>query len=111
MRGLVPMAKHIATMDYLTEDRMIVGNGPGSQDREYEIVGLDPEERWPRFDETALGLRALLTPGSPSFKGQFYDTEGVTLEPFGTPNHQVPIWIGSWGSEPGLRRIARLADG
>lgn len=52
MRGLVPMAKHIATMDYLTEDRMIVGNGPGSQDREYEIVGLDLEERWPRIDET-----------------------------------------------------------
>ena len=27
------------------------------------------------------------------------------------PEHPVPIWIGSWGSEAGLRRVARLADG
>ncbi|MBI4203132.1 MAG: LLM class flavin-dependent oxidoreductase [Chloroflexi bacterium] len=111
MRTLIPMAKHFATMDYMTEGRMVAGIGPGSQDREYQIVGLDHEERWPRFDEMARGLRALLTPGAPPFKGKFYSTEGVTFEPFGTPNHQVPIWIGSWGSEAGLRRVARLADG
>jgi alkanesulfonate monooxygenase SsuD/methylene tetrahydromethanopterin reductase-like flavin-dependent oxidoreductase (luciferase family) len=23
----------------------------------------------------------------------------------------VPIWVGSWGSEAGMRRVARLADG
>jgi alkanesulfonate monooxygenase SsuD/methylene tetrahydromethanopterin reductase-like flavin-dependent oxidoreductase (luciferase family) len=27
------------------------------------------------------------------------------------PAHNIPIWIGSWGSEAGLRRVARLGDG
>ena len=28
-----------------------------------------------------------------------------------SPRQEVPLWIGSWGSEAGLRRVARLADG
>ena len=32
-------------------------------------------------------------------------------EPFPVQVPGVPIWIGSWGSEAGLRRVARLGDG
>ena len=56
-------------------------------------------------------MRALwLREGSP-FKGEFYSTEGVVLEPYHTQQPGRPIWIGSWGSETGLRRTARLGDG
>jgi alkanesulfonate monooxygenase SsuD/methylene tetrahydromethanopterin reductase-like flavin-dependent oxidoreductase (luciferase family) len=33
------------------------------------------------------------------------------LEPFPAQTSGPPIWVGSWGSEIGLRRVARLADG
>ena len=36
---------------------------------------------------------------------------GVNLEPTPVQKPGLPIWIGSWGSNAGLRRVARLADG
>ncbi len=43
--------------------------------------------------------------------GSFYSTEGLELEPYPAQDGGPPIWIGSWGSGAGLRRVARLADG
>ena len=110
-RNPVLTAKILATLDVLTGGRVIAGIGPGSQDREYEIVGLDYKERWPRFDEAAKALRSLLHPNSTPFKGTYYSTEGITLGPHPSQQPSIPIWIGSWGSDVGLRRVARLADG
>ena len=45
------------------------------------------------------------------FKGSFYNTEGIVLEPFPSQKYGPPIWVGSWGSRAGLQRVARLADG
>ena len=74
-------------------------------------MGLDYKERWPRFDEAAKALRSLLHPYSTPFKGTYYSTEGITLGPHPSQQPSIPIWIGSWGSDVGLRRVARLADG
>ena len=43
--------------------------------------------------------------------GTFYTTEGITLAPAPAQPGGPPIWIGSWGSDAGLRRAARLGDG
>jgi alkanesulfonate monooxygenase SsuD/methylene tetrahydromethanopterin reductase-like flavin-dependent oxidoreductase (luciferase family) len=56
-------------------------------------------------------MRAYLNPDTAPFKGRFYDTTGVDLEPKPVQPGGLPIWIGSWGSTVGLRRVARLADG
>ena len=56
-------------------------------------------------------LRSLFRKGSAAFKGEFYSTEGLDLEPYPARQEGVPIWIGSWGSAAGLRRTARLGDG
>src|SRR5215204_2069656 len=112
VRGPVALAKSLAAIDLLSGGRLIVGVGPGSSARDYAAVGIPFEERWQRLDEAVHTLRALWHRDSPPFRGEFYSTEGVTLEPYpaqrpGGP----PIWIGSWGSEAGLRRTARLGDG
>jgi alkanesulfonate monooxygenase SsuD/methylene tetrahydromethanopterin reductase-like flavin-dependent oxidoreductase (luciferase family) len=43
--------------------------------------------------------------------GRFYSTEGISLDPHPAQPDGPPIWTGSWGSDAGLRRTARLADG
>jgi alkanesulfonate monooxygenase SsuD/methylene tetrahydromethanopterin reductase-like flavin-dependent oxidoreductase (luciferase family) len=109
-RGILVTAKQYAALDVLTGGRVIAGVGTGSLFRDYDIVGMDHSNMWPRFEEGVQAMRAYLTTGAPPFKGRFYNTEGVNLEP--KPVHQpMPIWIGSWGSNAGLRRVARLADG
>jgi probable F420-dependent oxidoreductase len=111
VRGPVALAKSLAAIDLLSGGRLVVGVGPGSSARDYAAVGIPFEERWKRLDEAVQALRALwLGEGTP-YRGEFYSTEGVTLEPRPAQRSGPPIWIGSWGSEAGLRRVARLGDG
>src|SRR6266498_3641032 len=109
VRGPAPLAKTLAAIDLLSGGRLVVGVGPGSSSRDYAAVGVPFEERWKRLDEAVNALRALWH-GTP-FTGQFYATEGQALEPRPAQHPGPPIWIGSWGSEAGLRRAAHLGDG
>jgi probable F420-dependent oxidoreductase len=111
IRGPVPVAKTLAALDRLSGGRLVVGVGPGSSEHDYTAVGLDFSERWARFEEAIGALRALWNPDAAPFAGRFYATEGASLEPLPAQRHGPPIWVGSWGSAAGLRRVARLGDG
>jgi probable F420-dependent oxidoreductase len=111
VRGPVALAKSLVAIDLLSGGRLIVGVGPGSSDRDYAAVGVPFEERWKRLDEAVQALRALWQGEGLPFRGEFYSTEGVTLEPYPAQRPGPPIWIGSWGSEAGLRRVVRLGEG
>jgi alkanesulfonate monooxygenase SsuD/methylene tetrahydromethanopterin reductase-like flavin-dependent oxidoreductase (luciferase family) len=69
------------------------------------------EERWRRLDEAVQTLRAFWRADEGAFEGSFCSTAGFTLAPTPAQRPGLPIWIGSWGSPAGLRRVARLADG
>jgi alkanesulfonate monooxygenase SsuD/methylene tetrahydromethanopterin reductase-like flavin-dependent oxidoreductase (luciferase family) len=101
----------MAAIDLLSGGRAVVAVGPGSSPRDYEVAGVDFGERWKRLDEAVLAMRALWRADSEPFVGRFYSTEGIELLPTPAQLGGPPIWIGSWGSEAGLRRTARLADG
>ena len=98
LRGPVQLAKTLAALDLLSNGRVVAGVGPGSSKRDYDAVGVPFEKRWPRFDEAVAALRDLLGPES-------------ELAPAPRRRGGVPIWIGSWGSKAGIRRVARLGDG
>ena len=98
LRGPVQLAKSIAALDVLSDGRVIAGVGPGSSERDYDAVGVPFEERWARFEDSVKRLRALLGPESP-------------LSPAPARPGGVPIWLASWGSRAGMRRVARLGDG
>lgn len=111
VRGPVPLAKSLAALDVLSGGRLIAGVGPGSLPQDYALAGIAFEERWKRFEEAIQLLRSLLQRDAPPFSGRFYAQASTPLEPFPAQDPGVPIWIGSWGSEAGLRRVARLGDG
>jgi len=110
LRGPVPLAKALGALDVLSGGRLVAGVGPGSSKRDYDAVGVSFDERWKRFDESVTILRALLRgeprPGAP----RFFASPELQLAP-ARRDGGVPLWIGSWGSEAGLRRVARLGDG
>lgn len=111
IRGPMQLAKALAALDILSGGRMVAGVGPGSSREDYALAGIPFEERWPRFDEAVHLLRSLLSPGAPSVSGRFYPPATVPLEPTSPREGGMPIWVGSWGSDVGLRRVARLGDG
>jgi alkanesulfonate monooxygenase SsuD/methylene tetrahydromethanopterin reductase-like flavin-dependent oxidoreductase (luciferase family) len=98
LRGPVQLAKALAALDLLSGGRLIAGVGPGSSARDYDIVGVPFDERWQRFERSVRRLRDLLDAESP-------------LAPAPARSGGVPIWLASWGSPAGMRRVARLGDG
>ena len=110
LRGPVPLAKTLAALDVLSDGRVIAGVGPGSSARDYDAVGVPFEERWERFDEAVAILRALLR-GDPPPETRHYPLPDAPLAPAPRRGGGIPVWIGSWGSAAGLRRVARLGDG
>ena len=111
LRGPVPLAKAFSALDILSGGRVIAGVGPGSSKADYEAVGVPFEQRWQRFDEAARLLKALLQPGAAAASGTYYSAPLAGLSPPPRQHRGVPLWIGSWGSQAGLRRVACLGDG
>ena len=110
LRGPVPLAKALAAIDILSDGRLIAALGPGSSKRDYDALGVSFEERWKRFDEVIAMVRALLEREPLPEDPRYYPVPSdVSLAPH--PGHDIPLWIGSWGSRAGLARVARAADG
>ena len=86
IRGSLQSAKLLGALDHLSGGRVVAGVGPGSSARDYEAAGVPFEERWPRFDAVLRDLRELLP-------------------------ERPPLWVASWGSPAGLRRVTRRGDG
>ena len=110
LRGPVPLAKALSALDVLSDGRVIAGVGPGSSKADYDAVGVPFEQRWQRFDETLQLIKAMLQPPA---AGSGAD-DGVPAGSLLPPSRQgrgIPVWIGSWGSRAGMRRVARAGDG
>jgi probable F420-dependent oxidoreductase len=109
-RNPVLLAKELATVDALSEGRLLPAFGLGI-DREPEagVIGVPRGERAARTEE-AIEIVRLLWPGEPvAFEGRFTSFEGVSLSPQPT-RPALDIWLG--GSSPAaLRRTGRIADG
>ena len=111
LRGPVVLAKTLAALDVLSGGRLVAGVSPGSSAADYAAAGIAFQERWRRFDEALRVLRVLLHGDPAGFEGEFYSTRGVVLGPAPVQRPGPPIWVASWGSPAGLRRVARLGDG
>jgi alkanesulfonate monooxygenase SsuD/methylene tetrahydromethanopterin reductase-like flavin-dependent oxidoreductase (luciferase family) len=112
LRGPVALAKTLAALDILSEGRLIAALGPGSSRRDYEALGVPFDERWKRFDEVIPTLRALLNRGPGPSAARYYSVPSdLELAPAPRQERGVPLWVGSWGSKAGLRRVARAGDG
>jgi alkanesulfonate monooxygenase SsuD/methylene tetrahydromethanopterin reductase-like flavin-dependent oxidoreductase (luciferase family) len=111
LRGPMPLAKALAALDVLSGGRVVAGVGAGSSRTDYDALGVDFEDRWPRFDEAVTLLKALLTGAEPPTGGRYFPVPQERLLPVPRPGGAVPLWVGSWGSAAGMRRVARLGDG
>ena len=109
VRGPSSFAKTFAQLDHLSDGRVLTAVSAGSSPEDYAVAGIPWEERWKRLDESIGMLRALW--GGEPFSGRFYASEGARIEPEPARAGGPPIWVGSWGSERGLKRVATLGDG
>jgi alkanesulfonate monooxygenase SsuD/methylene tetrahydromethanopterin reductase-like flavin-dependent oxidoreductase (luciferase family) len=105
----VLLAEEIATLDVVTEGRLVFGAGLGYRAEEFDYFGVPYKERAARMDECIELVTKLWTEEEVDFHGRFWTLEGVKphLHPVQQPH--PPIWIGAH-SLPGTRRAGRLGD-
>src|SRR5579862_6981463 len=112
LRHPVPVAKQVATLDHLSEGRLIFGVGLGGEfPREYEACGVPVNERGPRLSEGVPLLRRLMAGGEVTHDGRYYGKFGpIALQPPARQPGGPPIWFGG-RADAALARAGRLADG
>ncbi|SVC97673.1 uncharacterized protein METZ01_LOCUS350527, partial [marine metagenome] len=111
LRNPVIVAKELATLDFLSNGRLLLVAGLGGEDpREYEACGVSKAERAPRTDEALQALNVLWTQDEATFHGKYYNFENVSLEPKPVQQPGPPVWIGG-RSEAAMRRTGRLGEG
>jgi alkanesulfonate monooxygenase SsuD/methylene tetrahydromethanopterin reductase-like flavin-dependent oxidoreductase (luciferase family) len=112
LRGPVALSKALAALDVLSGGRLLAAVGPGSSERDYQVLGIPFEERWKRFDEALAVMGALLRGRPMPEELRYYPVPpDVELAPRPRQRDGIPLWIGSWGSRAGLARVARAGDG
>jgi alkanesulfonate monooxygenase SsuD/methylene tetrahydromethanopterin reductase-like flavin-dependent oxidoreductase (luciferase family) len=104
----VRVAEDAATVDLISNGRLILGIGAGWRAEEFEAFGVGMDERASRVRETVSVLRGAWGPGPFRFAGKHYSYDNLNVTP--KPARTIPIWIG--GFAPGaIRRAGRIADG
>src|SRR5260221_2965277 len=115
LRHPLLVAKSFASLDYLSNGRMVMAVGTGANLADYAACGIPLESRGRRLDEGIEVLRTVWKNPIASYHGKFFNFDNVTIDPrpasrtnndFGT----MDIWVGG-KSDAALKRAARLADG
>lgn len=110
LRNPVLVAKQAATLDQLSNGRLILGIGAGWLAREFENLGMSFQRRIRFLEEGIALMRTLWTNPRPRFQGRLFRIEDAVFEPLPLQPGGPPIWIGG-NTEAAARRAARLGDG
>ena len=103
-------AKVIASLDQVSNGRVILGTGAGWLREETEILGTRFGARWKRLRETIEAMRALWTDEKPSYAGELLRFPRVRSEPKPVQAGGPPVLLGGHG-EKVFKRLVRTFDG
>ena len=112
LRHPVPVAKQAATLDHLSEGRLIFGVGVGGEfPKEFEACGVPLGERGARLTAAIPLLRQLWSGEPVSYGGRYSGAfSEVLMQPPARQPGGPPIWVGG-RADAALARAGRLADG
>lgn len=102
------LANALASIDALSNGRVIAGVGVGWSRGEFEALGYDFANRGDRADEIIDLFRTVWRDDPASFSGRFHRFENLRVLP--KPAHVIPIWVGG-GSDRAHRRAVERGDG
>jgi probable F420-dependent oxidoreductase len=112
LRHPLLLAKDLATLDVLSEGRLVVLPTVSWHEPEYRALGVSFADRGALLDEHLAAWEASWGPSPASFAGRFYTFEDVWMEPKPWRSDGVRLWFGSSTlHERLLRRMVRYGHG
>jgi len=109
VRNPIHVAHQVATLDYVSNGRAILGVGLG-REHHYTEFQIRTERRVRRFKEGIELIKALWTEPRVDYSGRIFRLAGATMAPRPVRKPRPPIWMGV-GHPDALRRTAAIADG
>ncbi|MGH7042297.1 MAG: TIGR03619 family F420-dependent LLM class oxidoreductase [Acetobacteraceae bacterium] len=106
MRHPLPLAKELATLQNLSEGRLVLGAGVGWMEAEFAALGAKFHQRGKRMDEGLALMRAVWTQDPVSFPTTLVEAQVANMRMQPLPSAPIPVWIGG-ASDPALARAAR----
>jgi probable F420-dependent oxidoreductase len=108
-RNPVLAAKMAATLDHLSEGRLVLGVGVGWMREEIELLGGSYDRRGAWSDEALAVMRACWRQARTAHRGEFFSFDDIGVFPKPTRG-DIPVLIG--GHTPrALRRVVERGDG
>lgn len=108
-RNPLILAKEAASLDRLSDGRVLLGIGSGWLAEEFAALGVPFEDRGARTDDHIRALRALWTEDASSYRGEFVSFDGVYSRPLPV-QRPIPIIVGGH-TRRAARRAGELGDG
>jgi probable F420-dependent oxidoreductase len=99
------VAKYCATLDRLSNGRLILGVTTGWWTEDFRASGVQMRERGSRMDEAVRILHDLFSDRDITEAGRFWDVRGLRVRPL-PAQRPFPLWIGG-GSPKAIRRAAQ----
>jgi len=103
-------AKTVATLDLLSNGRILLGIGAGWLREETEAMGANFGSRWKLTRERIEAMKLLWTKGTASYNGDLVKFDSVRCEPFPVQAGGPPVILGAHGPKA-IERVARSYDG
>ena len=107
----IVLAKTIATLDWLSRGRVVLGIGYGWNVDEMESHGVDPKQRRAIAREKMLAMQALWSRDVADFRGEFVRFEPSWQWPKPVQQPRPRVWIGGAAGPKLFDHIAEYADG
>jgi len=107
----IVLAKALATLDHLSQGRLVVGIGYGWNEEEMESHGVDPRRRRGIVREKMLAIQALWAKEVAEFDGEFVRFAPSWQWPKPVQMPRPPILIGGAAGPILFAQIAEYADG
>lgn len=108
-RNPLVLAKELATLDYLSGGRMILGAGIGWLEEEFEALGVPFAGRGQRTEDAIGAMRALWSQEQPSYESSTTTFRNCFLRPQ-PPGGTIPVHVGGH-SKAAAQRAGRIGDG
>ncbi len=109
LRHPMLLAKQLASLDFLTGGRAILGAGAGWMEEEFDLIGVPFARRGSRTAEMVELMRAFWRGEVVNFQGEFYQAAGCQMYPRPAQGIIPIVWGGH--SDAALRRVAQVGDG
>ncbi len=106
----VALAKALATVDVISDGRLLCGVGAGWMQAEFRRLAIPFAERGAITDEYLRAMVELWTNEAPSFAGKYIAFEDVSFLPRPVQQPHPPLYIGGTGPRP-YQRVAGVGEG